>query len=244
MRVRVPLTSDCLPRPSSGRLRQLRGLATIDRHAPPIPCRSPGASDASRRGGRSDPMSGPVASISSFAPMAAAFFICSTGTLTTSNSAWVTTIRSQPASRANSMIARHSVGDAWPVQSTSFCWAQIFAISRSAGSALPSGTNDLDPFRRVLEMLDVVVGVEGRQPDHSAVAALHRHIHWTASGLRPPAGAVAAATPRSACQRARGPSRMRQPRHAHALVHRRSQSSAKGPAAKSPRCGRFGLPAE
>src|SRR5439155_1175820 len=41
------------------------------------------------------PMSGPMASISIFAPMAAAFFICSTVMLTTANSAWVTTLGGQ-----------------------------------------------------------------------------------------------------------------------------------------------------
>src|SRR5437773_2422617 len=53
-------------------------------------------------------MSGPIASTSSFAPIAAAFFICSTLMFTTSNSAWVTTTRSQPASRAASTIASRS----------------------------------------------------------------------------------------------------------------------------------------
>src|SRR5438552_1467199 len=56
-------------------------------------------------------MSGPIASTSSFAPIAAAFFICSTLMFTTSNSAWVTTTRSQPASRAASTIASTSVGE-------------------------------------------------------------------------------------------------------------------------------------
>src|SRR5438445_2905048 len=84
-------------------------------------------------------MRGPIASISILAPIAAAFLICSVVMLTTSNSEWVTTIRSQPASRAASTIASTSEGDAWPVQRMSFCWAQILATSRSAGNAVPAG---------------------------------------------------------------------------------------------------------
>src|SRR5438046_2210310 len=114
------------------------------------------------------PMSGPIASISSAAPIAAAFFICSTVMFTTSNSAWVTTIRSQPASRAASTIASTSVGEAWPVQSTSFCWAQIFATSRTVGSALPSGPTTLMPSGASLKCLtwlsaSTVGGRRGRE---------------------------------------------------------------------------------
>src|SRR6266446_958068 len=88
------------------------------------------------------PISTPIASISSLAPMEAAFFICSTLMLTTSNSAWVTTMRSQPA-------------------------------SRDGRQRLAVGADDLDAFGSVLEVLDVVVGVEGRQPYDAPEAALH-----------------------------------------------------------------------
>jgi hypothetical protein len=38
---------------------------------------------------------------------------------------------------------------------------------------LAVGAKDLDAFRRVLEMLDVIVGIEGGEPYDAAVAALH-----------------------------------------------------------------------
>src|SRR5713101_1709382 len=63
----------------------------------------------------------------------------------TSNSAWVTTIRSQPASRAASMIARASAAAECPVSTTSFCAAHSFNTSRTAGSTLPSSPTTLMP---------------------------------------------------------------------------------------------------
>src|SRR5436853_610829 len=63
----------------------------------------------------------------------------------TSNSAWVTTMRSQPASRAASMIARASSPDECPVSTTSFCAPHSFRTSRTAGSTLPSSPTTLIP---------------------------------------------------------------------------------------------------
>src|SRR5437773_8717926 len=141
------------------------------------------------------PISTPSASISSLAPMEAAFFICSTLMLTTANSAWVTTMRSQPASRAASMMARASVGEAWPVQTTSFCWAQTLRTSRTAGSALPSAPTTLTPSGASLKCLTWLsaskVGNHTTRPKPPCM----RHIHCTASALMPPDGPLRATPP-------------------------------------------------
>src|SRR5215475_9147391 len=120
----------------------------------------------------SGPINTPIAHSSSLAPIEAAFFISSKLILTTSNCAWVTTRRSMPASRPAAMTASASLGDRCPVWTTSFCSAQILSTSRTAGRTLPSAP-DLDGFRCILEMLDVIVGIEGGEPHDAAVAALH-----------------------------------------------------------------------
>ena len=53
---------------------------------------------------------------------------------TTSNWAWVTTMRSHPSSRAAAIRASASSGEACPVCTTSRCAAQTFSTARAAGS--------------------------------------------------------------------------------------------------------------
>src|SRR5437867_6364992 len=43
----------------------------------------------------------------------------------------------------------------------------------NGGHRLAVGADDLDPFRGILEVFDVVVGVEGWQPDHASIPTLH-----------------------------------------------------------------------
>src|SRR5215472_15798804 len=121
----------------------------------------------------SGPINTPIAHNSSLAPTEAAFFISSKLILTTSNCAWVTTRRSTPASRPAAMTASASLGDRCPVWTTSFCSAQILSTSRNCRKNLAVGAEDLDAFRRILEMLDVIVGIEAGEPHDAAVAALH-----------------------------------------------------------------------
>ena len=113
---------------------------------------------------------------SSLAPSAAAFFMCARLMPTTSNWAWVTTMRSQPSSRAAAMRASASSGEAWPVCTTRRWAAQILSTARAAGRTLPRSSTmpRVTPGGAVPPgALHMVVGVERREPDHAAEAALH-----------------------------------------------------------------------
>src|SRR5881628_3655531 len=135
------------------------------------------------------PMSGPIASISILAPMAAAFFICSTVMLTTSNSAWVTTTRSTPMSRGVDDRQHLRRGGMAGAEDELLLGADLEDLAER-GERLAVGADHLDPLRRVLEVLDVVVGVEGRQPHHAAVAALHPPHPLHGLGVDPARGTV------------------------------------------------------
>ena len=64
---------------------------------------------------------------------------------TTSNWAWVTTMRSQPSSRAAAMSASASSAEAWPVCTTSRWAAQTFSTARAAGSTAPRSSTTRMP---------------------------------------------------------------------------------------------------
>src|SRR4030095_14729962 len=54
-----------------------------------------------------------------------------------------------------------------------FLFGADFSYLAHSWQTLAIGFEHLDAFRRILEMLDVVVGVEGGEPHHAAVSALH-----------------------------------------------------------------------
>ena len=81
--------------------------------------------------------------------MAAAFFICASFIPTTSNCACVTTMRSQPASRAAAMRASACSADEWPVCTTSRWRAQTLRISRAAVEAPPPSSTTPMPAAAV-----------------------------------------------------------------------------------------------
>ena len=82
-------------------------------------------------------------------------------------------MRSTPMSRPASITASASVGEMCPVWTTSFLRGADFEHVTHRGKNLSVGTNHLDAFRCILEMLDMIVCIEGGEPDHASEPALH-----------------------------------------------------------------------
>jgi hypothetical protein len=76
-------------------------------------------------------------------------------------------------SRPASMTASASVGEICPGLDHEFLLGGDLKNIANLRQNLAPGIDDLYAFRRILEMLDVVIGVEGGEPHDAAKAALH-----------------------------------------------------------------------